>query len=74
VGPYNANIPLSISGNVKSDGSVSGTFNGSSTVRGITVNVNGTYTGKISNGKMSVSYKATAMGATVNGSITLTKK
>jgi len=74
VGPYNAKIPLTVTGNVTSAGAVSGTFSGSSSVQGITINVSGSYTGTIANNIMSVKYKGTASGMSVSGSINLTKK
>lgn len=73
-GPYDAKIPITITGTVNSSGAVSGNFSGSAKVQGFTVNVSGTFKGNIVDKTVKVNYTASAAGVSASSSITLTKQ
>jgi hypothetical protein len=73
-GPFNAQIPVSISGVVDANGVVSGTISGSGVVQGVNVTVSGTFSGSIKGTTATVDYTVKANGVTSRSVITLNKQ
>jgi cytoskeletal protein CcmA (bactofilin family) len=73
-GPFNSQIPISITGTVDSKGMVSGTVSGGGTVQNISINVSGSFKGSIKDGTATVNYTIKANGVSASSSITLKKQ